>query len=158
MRPFRRNSFLLTKNSILRTLLWDLRATFYNYRFLPIMEPPKDPQTFIYATDTCNHSTLVKIGKISFLKTENFLFPILNSVFLSWTLRFPLFLSCLSQTVDCPCCFLVFPNRRMFPTVKVRLSGLEPTATYIVFLDMVPVDDKRYRYVYHRQVLFYCIS
>jgi len=46
----------------------------------------------------------------------------------------------------------------MFPTVKVRLSGLESTATYIVFLDMVPVDDKRYRYVYHRQVLFYCIS
>jgi len=46
--------------------------------------------------------------------------------------------------------FSFFPNRRMFPTVKVRLSGLEPTATYIVFLDMVPVDDKRYRYVYHR--------
>jgi len=46
----------------------------------------------------------------------------------------------------------------MFPTVKVRLSGLEPTATYIVFVDMVPVDDKRYRYVYHRQVLLFCIS
>ncbi|KAJ4429496.1 hypothetical protein ANN_21665 [Periplaneta americana] len=43
----------------------------------------------------------------------------------------------------------------MFPTVKVRLSGLEPAASYIVFLDIVPVDDKRYRYVYHRQVYYY---
>lgn len=40
-------------------------------------------------------------------------------------------------------------GRRMFPTVKVRLSGLDPSATYIVFLDIVPLDDKRYRYVYH---------
>ncbi|XP_068085213.1 T-box transcription factor TBX15 [Anabrus simplex] len=40
-------------------------------------------------------------------------------------------------------------SRRMFPTVKVRLSGLDPAASYIVFLDIVPVDDKRYRYVYH---------
>jgi hypothetical protein len=38
----------------------------------------------------------------------------------------------------------------MFPTVKVQLSGLDPAASYIVFLDIVPVDDKRYRYVYHR--------
>ncbi|XP_047098718.1 T-box transcription factor TBX18-like [Schistocerca piceifrons] len=40
-------------------------------------------------------------------------------------------------------------GRRMFPTVKVRLGGLDPSATYIVFLDIVPLDDKRYRYVYH---------
>ncbi|XP_049839317.1 T-box transcription factor TBX15-like [Schistocerca gregaria] len=40
-------------------------------------------------------------------------------------------------------------GRRMFPTVKVRLGGLDPAATYIVFLDIVPLDDKRYRYVYH---------
>jgi hypothetical protein len=44
----------------------------------------------------------------------------------------------------------------MFPTVKVRLSGLDPAASYIVFLDIVPVDDKRYRYVYHRYVLPLC--
>ncbi|KAJ9591739.1 hypothetical protein L9F63_001675, partial [Diploptera punctata] len=37
----------------------------------------------------------------------------------------------------------------MFPTVKVRLTGLDPAASYIVFLDIIPVDDKRYRYVYH---------
>ncbi|XP_046390484.1 T-box transcription factor TBX20-like [Ischnura elegans] len=40
-------------------------------------------------------------------------------------------------------------GRRMFPTVKVRISGLDPEASYILFLDVVPVDDKRYRYVYH---------
>nr|CAD7445403.1 unnamed protein product [Timema bartmani] len=40
-------------------------------------------------------------------------------------------------------------DRRMFPTVKVRLTGLDPSASYIVFLDIVAVDDKRYRYVYH---------
>eukprot|EP00095_Tigriopus_kingsejongensis_P008857 maker-scaffold15_size728074-snap-gene-4.18 protein:Tk08857 transcript:maker-scaffold15_size728074-snap-gene-4.18-mRNA-1 annotation:"t-box transcription factor tbx18 isoform x1" len=40
-------------------------------------------------------------------------------------------------------------GRRMFPTLKVRLSGLIPSQSYMVFLDLVPYDDKRYRYVYH---------
>ena len=38
----------------------------------------------------------------------------------------------------------------MFPTLKVRiLSGLSPSHTYLVFLELRPFDDKRYRYVYH---------
>ncbi|KAF4519800.1 hypothetical protein B566_EDAN006814 [Ephemera danica] len=40
-------------------------------------------------------------------------------------------------------------GRRMFPTVKARLHGLVSDANYIVFLDILPLDDKRYRYVYH---------
>ncbi|XP_043238927.1 T-box transcription factor TBX1-like isoform X2 [Amphibalanus amphitrite] len=40
-------------------------------------------------------------------------------------------------------------GRRMFPTVKVRLHGLKPSDSYIVYMDIVPVDDKRYRYIYH---------
>ncbi|XP_037081628.1 T-box transcription factor TBX22-like, partial [Pollicipes pollicipes] len=40
-------------------------------------------------------------------------------------------------------------GRRMFPTVKVRLHGLQPSDSYIVYMDIVPVDDMRYRYVYH---------
>jgi len=40
-------------------------------------------------------------------------------------------------------------GRRMFPTLKVRVSGLDPTKTYIFALEIVPFDDKRYRYVYH---------
>ena len=37
----------------------------------------------------------------------------------------------------------------MFPTLKVRLRGLDPVSQYIVYMDLIPYDDKRYRYVYH---------
>ncbi len=38
----------------------------------------------------------------------------------------------------------------MFPTLKIRVSGLDPDKAYAVFLEIVPFDDKRYRYVYQR--------
>ncbi len=38
----------------------------------------------------------------------------------------------------------------MFPTLRVSFSGLCPDARYIVLMDIVPVDNKRYRYAYHR--------
>jgi len=38
----------------------------------------------------------------------------------------------------------------MFPTVRVSFSGMDPGARYIVLMDIVPVDGKRYRYAYHR--------
>lgn len=41
-------------------------------------------------------------------------------------------------------------GRRMFPTLRVSFSGLDPTSKYVVLLDIVPVDKKRYRYAYHR--------
>uniref|UniRef100_A0AC34FGS3 T-box domain-containing protein n=1 Tax=Panagrolaimus sp. ES5 TaxID=591445 RepID=A0AC34FGS3_9BILA len=41
-------------------------------------------------------------------------------------------------------------GRRMFPTVKIRLEGCDPDSLYYVFLDVVPVDDRRYRYVYNK--------
>nr|XP_032813757.1 T-box transcription factor TBX20-like isoform X1 [Petromyzon marinus] len=41
-------------------------------------------------------------------------------------------------------------GRRMFPTIRVSLSGVEPDARYIVLMDIIPVDQKRYRYAYHR--------
>ena len=37
----------------------------------------------------------------------------------------------------------------MFPTLKVRISGLDPNKTFAVLLELSPYDDKRYRYVYH---------
>uniref|UniRef100_A0A8C4Q2I8 T-box transcription factor 22 n=1 Tax=Eptatretus burgeri TaxID=7764 RepID=A0A8C4Q2I8_EPTBU len=40
-------------------------------------------------------------------------------------------------------------GRRMFPSLRVRLSGLDPDEQYLVAMDIVPVDNKRYRYVYH---------
>ena len=36
--------------------------------------------------------------------------------------------------------------RRMFPTFQVRLFGLDPLSDYMLMMDFVPVDDKRYRY------------
>ena len=38
----------------------------------------------------------------------------------------------------------------MFPTLRVSFSGLDPTSNYVVLMDIVPVDKKRYRYAYHR--------
>ncbi|GIX96795.1 t-box transcription factor TBX20 [Caerostris darwini] len=41
-------------------------------------------------------------------------------------------------------------GRRMFPTLRVSFSSTEPHAKYWVYMDIVPVDNKRYRYAYHR--------
>ncbi|VDN52899.1 unnamed protein product [Dracunculus medinensis] len=40
--------------------------------------------------------------------------------------------------------------RRMFPTMKISVSGCECDALYYVFLDVVPVDNRRYRYIYNK--------
>lgn len=40
----------------------------------------------------------------------------------------------------------MFIFRRMFPTIKVSLNGLDPHAKYILLVDIVPVDDCRYKY------------
>lgn len=53
---------------------------------------------------------------------------------------------------------LVCIRRRMFPTLRVSFSGLEMgfhdphhnATRYFVLMDIVPVDQKRYRYAYHR--------
>lgn len=34
----------------------------------------------------------------------------------------------------------------MFPTLKVSLEGLDPHSKYILLVDIVPVDDCRYKY------------
>jgi hypothetical protein len=44
----------------------------------------------------------------------------------------------------------LFCYRRMFPTARVSFSNVDPNARYAVLLDIVPVDNKRYRYAYHR--------
>lgn len=43
-----------------------------------------------------------------------------------------------------------FLSRRMFPTLQVRLFGLDANSDYMLMMDFVPVDDKRYRYAFHR--------
>ena len=41
-------------------------------------------------------------------------------------------------------------GRRMFPTFQVRISGLDAQAFYIMMMDFISVDDKRYRYSFHK--------
>ncbi|KAL6030338.1 hypothetical protein STEG23_019285, partial [Scotinomys teguina] len=40
-------------------------------------------------------------------------------------------------------------GRRMFPSVRIKVKGMDPVKQYYVILDVEPVDSKRYRYVYH---------
>ncbi|KAH3891699.1 hypothetical protein DPMN_015804, partial [Dreissena polymorpha] len=40
-------------------------------------------------------------------------------------------------------------GRRMFPTFQVRLFGMDSAADYMVMMDFVQCDDKRYRYSFH---------
>ncbi|XP_055081042.1 T-box transcription factor TBX22, partial [Periophthalmus magnuspinnatus] len=40
-------------------------------------------------------------------------------------------------------------GRRMFPSVRVKVRNLDPCHQYYVAMDVMPVDSKRYRYVYH---------
>ena len=39
-----------------------------------------------------------------------------------------------------------FKHRRMFPTVRVIFAGLKDTSNYAIMMDIVPVDNRRYRY------------
>ena len=38
-------------------------------------------------------------------------------------------------------------HRRMFPAMRVKILGLDPHQQYYIAMDIVPVDNKRYRYV-----------
>jgi hypothetical protein len=40
-------------------------------------------------------------------------------------------------------------SRRMFPTFQVRLYGMDPLEEYMLLMDFIPDDDKRYRYAFH---------
>ncbi|KAG9278559.1 T-box transcription factor TBX1-like isoform X1 [Astyanax mexicanus] len=40
-------------------------------------------------------------------------------------------------------------GRRMFPTFQVHITGMDPTTDYVLLMDFIPVDDKRYRYAFH---------
>src|SRR6218665_2064843 len=48
------------------------------------------------------------------------------------------------------CLFVCLSFCRMFPTCRVSFHNVDPNARYAVLMDIVPVDNKRYRYAYHR--------
>ena len=37
-------------------------------------------------------------------------------------------------------------GRRMFPSIKISVKGLKPKLNYILMVDVVPVDDNRYKF------------
>lgn len=41
--------------------------------------------------------------------------------------------------------FFSRPARRMFPAMRVKIAGLDPHQQYYIAMDIVPVDNKRYR-------------
>lgn len=41
-------------------------------------------------------------------------------------------------------CFVL--HRRMFPSFKVKVTGLNPKTKYILLMDVVPADDHRYKF------------
>ena len=69
-------------------------------------------------------------------------------IFSSWVQTLPLSLTFYSWIQTLPLSF--FFSRRMFPTLRVSFTGLDPDTRYAVLMDIVPVDNKRYRYAYHR--------
>jgi hypothetical protein len=40
-------------------------------------------------------------------------------------------------------------GRRMFPTFQVKINDLDPNSDYMLMMDFVPLDDKRYRYAFY---------
>lgn len=46
-----------------------------------------------------------------------------------------------------PPSFYLFVQRRMFPVLKVNVSGLDPNAMYSILLDFVSADNHRWKYV-----------
>ncbi|XP_005157203.1 T-box transcription factor TBX22 isoform X1 [Danio rerio] len=40
-------------------------------------------------------------------------------------------------------------GRRMFPSIRVKVHNLDPLQQYSIAMDIMPMDSKKYRYVYH---------
>lgn len=57
--------------------------------------------------------------------------------------------------------FLVFPAcdpcRRMFPSYKVKVTGLNPKTKYILLMDIIPGDDHRYKFADNKWFVGTCV-
>ena len=42
-------------------------------------------------------------------------------------------------------------GRRMFPTIRPIIQGLDDQSLYHIAVDIIPVDQNRYRYAYHKR-------
>lgn len=43
-------------------------------------------------------------------------------------------------------CVCLFPNSRMFPSLRTALSGLDDDTNYCVMIEMVPIGECRFKY------------
>lgn len=78
------------------------------------------------------------------IKNHSYLHYFISHLILPFSFFPDLFLELLTTLF-----FFVFVYcRRMFPTFQVRISGMDPAAEYVLLMDFIPVDDKRYRYVF----------
>lgn len=50
-----------------------------------------------------------------------------------------------TQTFFSSCCN--FHNRRMFPAITVSVDNLNPDNIYSIYLDILPADDRRYKFM-----------
>lgn len=75
----------------------------------------------------------VSIGMASSIESVDVLFRILALIL---PLSLLLFLMSSSRTSP----------RRMFPSYKVKVTGLNPKTKYILLMDIVPADDHRYKF------------
>ncbi|CAF2050644.1 unnamed protein product [Rotaria magnacalcarata] len=85
----------------------------------PFTDPSRMPYTYIHTTKRSDPNIDVKLENIDLWK--NFAEHNLEMI-------------------------ITKSGRRMFPTFKVSLVGLEPTGKYIVYMDVIPVDNHRYKY------------
>jgi T-box protein 1 len=46
----------------------------------------------------------------------------------------------------------------MFPTFQVKISDMDPNSDYMLMMDFVPLDDKRYRYAFYRFVYIHFLK
>ena len=38
----------------------------------------------------------------------------------------------------------------MFPTFQVKINDMDASSDYMLMMDFIPLDDKRYRYAFYR--------
>lgn len=50
-----------------------------------------------------------------------------------------------NEKAEISCAMFGFRGRRMFPAMRVKITGLDPHQQYYIAMDIIPVDNKRYR-------------
>ena len=49
-------------------------------------------------------------------------------------------------------------GRRMFPLIKVKVSGLQPTGLYSIYLEFKQIDNNRWKYINGEWIAGMCVD